>query len=156
MGEITNQMIWDTLEAIKREGCQTRVVFHVDQQSSIPGSRTMCAKRISLALVLAVSICATAQSANAGESKKSIAFSPGTCGKWLAAASSEPDARVFMGSWILGWLSAAGYYDVYGGLEETDSDGVVAFTNRYCADHPLESVGHAAAALVKALAKPKG
>jgi hypothetical protein len=31
MGEITNQMVWDTLEAIKAEGCQARIVFHSDQ-----------------------------------------------------------------------------------------------------------------------------
>lgn len=76
-----------------------------------------------------------------------------SCGKWLADRTNgtwydEAD-------WVLGWLSAAGYYEVHGDLRQTDSDAVAAWLDNYCRDNPLKSLSDAAGHLVRALSKSK-
>lgn len=77
-----------------------------------------------------------------------------SCGKWLASRT-RPEDRLHQTSWLLGWVSAAGFYDVYGTLKNTDVDAVAAWTDNYCHDHPLENLSVAAGVLVKTLAKSK-
>jgi ElaB/YqjD/DUF883 family membrane-anchored ribosome-binding protein len=55
----------------------------------------------------------------------------------------------------MGWLSAAGYYNVHGSLRVTDADAVAAWMDKYCRENPLNSIGDAAASLVDELSKPK-
>lgn len=62
-------------------------------------------------------------------------------------------ARFLKANWVLGWVSAAGYYDVHGDLKHTDADAIMAWVDNYCHDHPLDDISDAAEALVKALAK---
>jgi hypothetical protein len=75
-----------------------------------------------------------------------------SCGAWLASSTDKAD-RLFFTTWILGWVSAAGYYDAQGALRETDSDAIAAWVDNYCHAHPLDHIAVAAAALVTALAK---
>jgi hypothetical protein len=85
---------------------------------------------------------------------KAVTYGSGaqSCGKWLAAIDNDED-RVIRASWVLGWISAAGHYDVHGTLRHTDVDAMKAWVDNYCHDHPLDDLDDAAIALVKALAK---
>jgi hypothetical protein len=60
-----------------------------------------------------------------------------------------------MVSWVLGFLTAAGSYNVRGDLRETDHDAVSAWLDKYCREHPLNTFKDAAASLVDELSKPK-
>jgi hypothetical protein len=76
-----------------------------------------------------------------------------SCGTWLA---NRKEGNWYTdGQWVLGWLSAAGYYDVRGDLRETDSDAVDAWLDKYCREHPLNTIKAAAASLVDELPKTK-
>lgn len=84
-------------------------------------------------------------------------YGPGTasCGKWTASSRNVSD-RFLLGSWVLGWVSAAGYYGRMGTLRHTDSEAIQAWIDNYCHDHPLELISDAVIALVTELAKPPG
>jgi hypothetical protein len=103
------------------------------------------------ALTLVV-LCAAATQVSAG-----MATTYGTgvesCGKWLAS-SNELTTRAWAVSWVLGFLTAAGVYDVRGELRKTDSDAIAAWVDNYCRDKPLDHIADAATALVDALATP--
>jgi len=76
-----------------------------------------------------------------------------SCGKWLAdTRDPESPIHLHMRSWVLGWVSAAGYYGG-GRLRQTDPDAISAWIDNYCGSHPLDTVAVAAGALVKALNK---
>jgi hypothetical protein len=75
-----------------------------------------------------------------------------SCGKWIAS-STNPGIRAWEVSWVLGWLTAAGYYRVAGDLKETDSDAIAAWVDNYCRANPLDTVGTAATGLIKTLAE---
>jgi len=75
-----------------------------------------------------------------------------SCGKWLATAH-DTDEWFDQLNWVLGWLSAAGYYDVHGSLRKTDSDAIAAWMDNYCRQHPLKTIEDGAADLVRELAK---
>jgi hypothetical protein len=77
-----------------------------------------------------------------------------SCGKWLAASHTS-DAWFEQMNWVLGWVSAAGHYDVHGELRETDSDAIGAWVDNYCHKYPLRTIDDASAALVHELAKTK-
>ena len=99
-------------------------------------------------------LCLTTTLAEADNGKYTVYGVGGqSCGGWIAA-STDQEERNFHASWLLGWISAAGYYDVRGSLKDTDSDALIAWTDNYCRDHPLDTLFVAAAALVRKLAKP--
>jgi hypothetical protein len=77
-----------------------------------------------------------------------------SCGHWLASRNDHALHGIQI-NWVLGWVSAAGYYNVQGALRETDADAVSAWVDKYCREHPLSEIKDAAATLVDELAKPK-
>lgn len=73
-----------------------------------------------------------------------------SCGTWLEARrSSNEIGWLSSGQWILGWLSAAGYYGV--DLKKTDPAAITAWIDNYCAANPLSDLEEAARGLVQAL-----
>ena len=58
-----------------------------------------------------------------------------------------------LGSWVLGWVSAAGYYGAH--LRHTDADAISAWVDNYCRANPLNQIKDAADSLVDELAKTK-
>jgi cytochrome P450 len=79
-----------------------------------------------------------------------------SCDKWLAEAR-DPNGIFFnsMLNWVLGFTSAAGYYDVRGVLRETDSAAISAWIDKYCRQHPPDHLQDAAKYLVNELSTPK-
>jgi hypothetical protein len=70
-----------------------------------------------------------------------------SCGKWLEQRKSN--AYHALGQWVLGWVSAAGYYGKT--LKATDSDAASAWVDQYCTRNPLDQLSDAAPELVRAL-----
>lgn len=58
-----------------------------------------------------------------------------------------------MGQWMLGFVSAVGYYDVHD-LKEIDSLAFAAWMDNYCRQHPLQSFGDGVKDLVLELKIP--
>ena len=56
---------------------------------------------------------------------------------------------------MLGWVSAAGYYNVQGTLRDTGHDAISAWADKYCREHPLDKITQAAKSLVDELSKPR-
>lgn len=105
-------------------------------------------------VVASLVLCGLAAEAHAD---KAINYGAGvsSCGEWLADANKELD-RMYDTSWLLGWVSAAGFYDVRGDLRHTDAAAMSAWVDNYCHAYPLNNIADAAAALIKALAKQPG
>jgi hypothetical protein len=83
-------------------------------------------------------------------------YGPGTlsCGTWLANRGIV-NAHLGQLDWVLGFVSAAGGYNVLGALRKTDSDAVSAWVDNYCREHPLNDLADAAGHLVVELSKTK-
>jgi hypothetical protein len=84
-------------------------------------------------------------------------YGPGTasCGTWLAEHGTpmQQMQHYVLGSSVLGWVTAAGYYGAH--LRHTDADAISAWVDNYCREHPLNKIQEAAAILVDELSKPK-
>jgi hypothetical protein len=77
-----------------------------------------------------------------------------SCGQWLADRKGEHWYPSW--EWVIGWLSAAGYYNVRGSdLRDTDWDEVTAWVDKYCREHPRNHIKDAAASLVDEWSKTK-
>jgi hypothetical protein len=104
-------------------------------------------KRITGALIL----CCLVPGVNSAEY---AVLSPGSksCDRWL----QDRESFIWVSDifWVSGWISAAGYYDI-ADLEETDSDAMAAYLDKYCQANPLSGLADAAAALVDAIKKSK-
>jgi hypothetical protein len=111
----------------------------------------MYVRAIALLILCAAAIQATAGTAGTGRITV-YGAGTGSCGKWLASSTDVED-RLLKVNWVLGWVSAAGHYEVHGDLKETDSDAITAWVDNYCRGSPLKDISDAAAALVRALAK---
>lgn len=70
-----------------------------------------------------------------------------SCGAWL----SDPSLQQSRLSWILGFVSGAGWHGA--SLKDTDSDGIKQWIDTYCKDHPLDKLSLATAGVVEALDK---
>ncbi|MFB3105746.1 MAG: hypothetical protein ACE1ZA_12615 [Pseudomonadales bacterium] len=84
-----------------------------------------------------------------------------SCGEWTQIQETADAAAVTQ--WVLGWISAAGYYAVAKGIANDsgllvtiDSQAIVAWVDDYCRRKPLNTVAHAAEAAVKELAERAG
>ncbi|PYR75463.1 MAG: hypothetical protein DMF87_20605 [Acidobacteria bacterium] len=53
-------------------------------------------------------------------------------------------------AWLAGFVSGVGYVNDRR-LNKTDINGMKAYVDRYCADHPLDDIAKAAQTLVVAL-----
>ena len=82
------------------------------------------------------------------------AYGPGTysCGQWLSTRSDE-QLRYIDLFWVLGFVSAAGFYNSHGDLETTDKDAIMSWLDNYCRANPLEKLFVASNALVVELAQ---
>jgi len=106
------------------------------------------------AMLLCAASLGSAQTATPGV-QHMVGYGAGgpSCGKWLAERKGTN--WYTMGQWLLGWLTAAGYYNVRGGLRETDSDAATAWVDNYCREHPLDNLVVAPGHLVDELSKPQ-
>ncbi len=84
-----------------------------------------------------------------------------SCGEWTQIQENGDAAAV--AQWVLGWVSAAGYYTVAKGIDNDsgilasiDSQAIETWVDDYCRRKPLNTVAHAAEAAVKELAKRAG
>lgn len=77
-----------------------------------------------------------------------------SCGDWTKARAGDHDwNQLIITGWILGYLTATNRYapgsdDVTG---NTDIEGIRAWFDSYCNQHPLEIISKAAEALVNEL-----
>lgn len=117
-------------------------------------------KRALLVGVLVVTMalpCVGATQRREQEPPKTIkVYGPGllSCGRWVEERKKGATATAtFMEFWLLGWVSAAGYYTK--GLPPTDSSAMFAWMDKYCAEYPLEQFALAATDLVVDLQYPK-
>lgn len=113
------------------------------------------AARALVALLIVSPIGAPVKSA-AGDAKGNYQiFGAGaeSCGTWTAEKANNERGRLEDLVWALGWVSAYNrYYDPSGNIAAgTDSDGIGAWIDNYCAAHPFDSLGTAAEALILAL-----
>ena len=79
------------------------------------------------------------------------------CGHWLAARRHDRDGANTVEAnigraWMWGFVSGA----AYGGrdLRKTDRDSIDAWTDKYCGDHPRDSLAVAGFRLVNELSGP--
>ena len=72
----------------------------------------------------------------------------GSCGEWLQERKGNDWYN--KGQWMLGFVSAAGYYANYT-LKNTDSKAFVAWMDNYCHAHPLEDFSTGVKSLVEEL-----
>ena len=83
------------------------------------------------AVCLAVSILMFWSSSAFSEAGGYVNYGVGahSCGMWLAARKSG-DYYIY-GQWMLGFVSAVGYFDVYD-LKDTDAQAMMAWVDNYC------------------------
>ena len=112
-------------------------------------------------VLLCAASSASTQPADPGKGVEPLTYGAGnrSCGKWLADRGNNVVHNVDL-SWVLGWLSAAGGYSWAlsqgrTGPRHTDADAVSAWLDKYCREHPLDSLGAAAANLVNELTAPQ-
>jgi hypothetical protein len=74
-----------------------------------------------------------------------------SCGKWIAANQAQ---HLTYSAWVLGFVSGFGHAAVTD-LRETDADAIDAWMNKFCREHPLETISHASQALVSELRSSK-
>lgn len=71
-----------------------------------------------------------------------------SCGSWVEARNTGDFYT--KGQWVLGYLSAYGYYGSEN-LKEVDSGAVLTFMDNFCRENPLEDIETGAQALINAL-----
>ena len=98
-----------------------------------------CRMRIVLAVLVALVVFCEAASA---QSFHYIGTGGASCGEWTAdrrfpdSLHSQADEQ-----WVLGFLSAVGYADPdRDPLRGTDAQGVWAWADNYCRDHPTDTI----------------
>jgi len=73
-----------------------------------------------------------------------------SCGEWL---SERPSGNYFNeAQWMLGFISATGYYEVMD-LKETDVKALTAWMDNYCRANPLDKFSEGVHLLVEELAQ---
>jgi len=78
-------------------------------------------------------------------------YGASSCGTWLRdAARSDKSFYELEQAWLAGFVSGVGYVNDRR-LNKTDINGMKAYVDRYCADHPLDDIAKAAQTLVVAL-----
>jgi hypothetical protein len=77
-----------------------------------------------------------------------------SCGEWVSVASQTNRIKYLtFVTWVHGYVTGVGSMKI--SLKRTDSAGIEAWMDKYCAAHPLESVSGAARFLVDELGAPK-
>ena len=70
-----------------------------------------------------------------------------SCGQWITDRKESP--HNLAGSWLLGWVSAAGIYSTP--LRETNPAAILAWVDEYCMSKPSHDLLAAAINLVEEL-----
>lgn len=73
-----------------------------------------------------------------------------SCGTWIQRQREGGVSSNSTKAWIVGFVSGAGYVAAPS-LGVTDSDGVAAFVDKYCAENPLKTIANATEELVDTL-----
>jgi len=100
------------------------------------------------ALIVAMAASVVAQ--RALKPTEFTAYGGTACTDWLKYPSGNTN-RAAQHMWLLGWVSAAGKYNVRP-LKETNGEGIELWVTQYCQQHPIDSLPDAATALVLELA----
>ncbi|MCI0561072.1 MAG: hypothetical protein MN733_21510 [Nitrososphaera sp.] len=114
-------------------------------------------KNLALLLIL-MALATTAMAVTiATEPFQHTVYSVGTrtCGAWVEAR--RKDDWYQMGQWILGYVSAAGFYAGYykdRSLKDSDSGAFLTYMDNYCQQHPLELFETGVRQLIEELRKP--
>jgi len=82
-------------------------------------------------------------------------YGPGvaTCGTWVTERNQGAGQDMF--GWVLGYVTAAGYYTSFT-LRGTDSEGMRVYMDNYCKQHPLDRLEKGVQRLVQDLRTDKG
>lgn len=75
-----------------------------------------------------------------------------SCGEWVTNRSS--DRWIDMGEWMLGFITAAEYYNDYD-LKHSDSEAFAVWMDNYCKQNPLKDLNSGAEQLVQELRTDK-
>ena len=79
-----------------------------------------------------------------------------SCGEWTKVRAEKNSSSAFVsGAWVQGYLTA---FNLYGPASNditkgTDAEGVMAWVDNYCVQHPLDDLSTAADNLVVELSK---
>ncbi len=78
-----------------------------------------------------------------------------TCGTWVE--NRKRNDHYEMAQWMLGYISATGYYSVYR-LRESEGQAFIIWMDNYCQDSPLEKFEKAVHELIESLRedRPRG
>jgi hypothetical protein len=99
---------------------------------------------ISLAVVLLSALSASAEAADYHQIGLGGVSS---CGSWTEARSNNQATPSAYGQWVVGFLSGIGYEGApqFGAdpLLGMDADGVWAWIDNYCRDHPIDTIAAA-------------
>jgi hypothetical protein len=71
-----------------------------------------------------------------------------SCGVWVAARKSGPAQVTSFLGWVDGYITASG---VLGNMRRADGAGVNVFIDKFCNEHPTETMFRAASALTENL-----
>lgn len=99
--------------------------------------------------VLAVVVIAL--SPQAGAEYKTYGEGATTCGSWIEARRN--DNYYIKAQWMLGFVSAAGYYGEK--PKFTDASAMVVWVDNYCQQNPLKDFDDGVKALVEELSRQK-
>jgi hypothetical protein len=72
-----------------------------------------------------------------------------SCGTWTADRRQRSGGALQDEQWVLGFLSGVGY-EGYDPLNGMDAEGVWAWIDNYCREHPIEQIIAAAEAFKSA------
>ena len=81
-----------------------------------------------------------------------------SCGLWTSQRSPDPEKDEWPSrtsqAWVLGFVSGVGFESPLT-LTKTDTAGIRAWMDAYCAAHPLESIARASAQLIAELSNTR-
>lgn len=77
-----------------------------------------------------------------------------SCGAWQQERKSGSGDWYQMGQWVLGYVTAYGYYGTYD-LRDVDAQAMFAWIDNYCQQNPLEDIEAAAQKLIDTLKTKK-
>ena len=73
-------------------------------------------------------------------------FPQASCGSWTTEQTNESTTSLQYESWVLGWVSAAGWAGIK--IKETDPYAIIQWINNYCQSNPLEKLTSAVKKLI--------
>jgi hypothetical protein len=111
-------------------------------------------KGVRLWMALAAVWLALIEPVHAADTYVVLGVGTDSCGSWTTerqTVATAPSSKAFSQSqWLLGYLTAinADVWPDHRLTDVTDSDGIFAWVDNYCAAHPLDDIATASSALV--------